>query len=177
MSFLTIIHLLNQLRLIKIIKTEMHFASRTQENTPLERSKQCFEYIAEFFPAFFRANVPELEDSDDEGQKKDKYDELKDRMAKYEWAPEHKAAFADFIPGILKFTNRVKFGSSSTMEIKSIDGVGLSLHLLEKYQPQIMALGRGNSDINLQRLMLAIMPLINESSSDKAQAKLCMQKA
>jgi hypothetical protein len=41
----------------KIIKTEMHFASRTDVNTPIERTRQCFEFIAEFFPAFFRATV------------------------------------------------------------------------------------------------------------------------
>jgi hypothetical protein len=64
------------------------------------------EYIAEFFPAFFRNGVQEQKEQAEEGQKKDKYDDLKERMANYDWAPEHKAAFADFIPGILKFTTR-----------------------------------------------------------------------
>ena len=64
------------------------------------------------------------------------------------------------------------------MEIKSIEGVELSTWLLEKYEAQICALGRGNGDITLQRFMLAIMPLINESQSDKAEAKkVCMEKA
>jgi hypothetical protein len=129
--YLTIIHLLNQLRLIKIIKTEMHFASRTDINTPIERTRQCFEFIAEFLPTFFRVSVPEVVESDEEGQKKDKYDELSERMASYDWSAEHKAAFADFIPGILKFTTRQKLGSSKTMEIKAIDGVGLANYLMD----------------------------------------------
>jgi hypothetical protein len=129
--YLTIIHLLNQLRLIKIIKTEMHFASRTDVNTPIERTRQCFEFIAEFLPTFFRVSVPEVVESDEEAQKKDKYDELSERMASYDWSAEHKAAFADFIPGILKFTTRQKLGSSKTMEIKAIDGVGLANYLMD----------------------------------------------
>jgi hypothetical protein len=129
--YLTIIHLLNQLRLIKIIKTEMHFASRTDINTPIERTRQCFEFIAEFLPTFFRVSVPEVVESDEEGQKKDKYDELSEKMASYDWSAEHKAAFADFIPGILKFTTRQKLGSSKTMEIKAIDGVGLANYLMD----------------------------------------------
>lgn len=129
--YLTIIHLLNQLRLIKIIKTEMHFASRTDVNTPIERTRQCFEFIAEFLPTFFRVSVPEVVESDEEAQKKDKYDELSERMASYDWSAEHKAAFADFIPVILKFTTRQKLGSSKTMEIKAIDGVGLANYLMD----------------------------------------------
>lgn len=109
----------------------MHFASRTDVNTPIERTRQCFEFIAEFLPTFFRVSVPEVVESDEEAQKKDKYDELSERMASYDWSAEHKAAFADFIPGILKFTTRQKLGSSKTMEIKAIDGVGLANYLMD----------------------------------------------
>jgi hypothetical protein len=65
----------------------MHFASRTDVNTTIERTRQCFEFIAEFLPAFFRATVAQVEEQEEEGQRKDKYDELKEKMASYDWLP------------------------------------------------------------------------------------------
>jgi hypothetical protein len=51
----------------------MHFASRTGVNTPLSRTVECVEYIAEFLPSVFIKTVTEEEDKEDEGPKQDKF--------------------------------------------------------------------------------------------------------
>jgi hypothetical protein len=59
----------------------MHFASRTDINTPLAKQIQCFEFAMEQFPKAFMVNVV-AEDSDDEDEpsKVDKYVLLKTQV-------------------------------------------------------------------------------------------------
>jgi len=92
----------------------MHFASRTDNNTPLAKQIQCFEFAMEQFPKAFMHNSVVVEEEEDESPTKvDKYVLLKQQIQTAQWsAPAHGKAFENYVETMLSFVKRHKKGSS-----------------------------------------------------------------
>lgn len=139
----------------------MHFASRTEINTPLAKQIQCYEFAMEQFPkAFMAAQV--TEEGDDEPSRVDKYVTLKEQIQSATWnTPAEAKAFEKYVDTMLGFVKRQHKGSSAQKIIESIDAPAFLAYLTTSFDSQICSLEmKAASECNLQRFMLMLMPFI-----------------